>query len=174
MKFSVRERQHQTIRMNKDKLRKAVKILYTVLAIYAVLVATHLGEFWPFSIYPMFSQAGNEWSRSLVHEVPPDHQVTGWEPLLQVQLPGEVFALDNIGLNQNDLANLISKNEDWSPRRMQSIRHFFGSYLDNSGFVVYRARGRFAGEDSNDVIIELTPYFYLLPDTTILNPKLED
>jgi hypothetical protein len=155
-------------------LRKAVKILYTVLAIYAVLVATHLGEFWPFSIYPMFSQAGNEWSRSLVHEVDPDIEVTDWNALLREDLPGNVFALDNIGLNQNDLANLISKNEDWSPRRMQSIRHFFGSHLDEKGFAVYRVRGRFADEDSNEVIIEFTPYFYLLPDTTKLNPKLQN
>jgi hypothetical protein len=155
-------------------LRKAVKILYTVLAIYAVLVASHLGEFWPFSIYPMFSQAGNEWSRSLVHEVEPDYVVSDWEPLLQDELPGEVFALDNIGLNQNDLANLISKNEDWSPRRMNSIRHFFGNYLEDRGFVVYRARGRYKEEGSREVVIELTPYFYLFPDTTILNPILEE
>ena len=155
-------------------IRKAVKILYTVLAIYAVLVATHLGEFWPFSIYPMFSQAGNEWSRSLVHEVGPDYKVTDWNTLLSNELPGDVFALDNIGFNQNDLANLISKNEDWSPRRMQSIRHFFGDYLDENGFVVYRVRGKYAEEDSHEVIIEFTPYFYLFPDTTILNPKLEN
>lgn len=155
-------------------LRKAVKILYTVLAIYAVLVATHLGEFWPFSIYPMFSQAGNEWSRSLVHEVDPDYEVTDWNTLLSDELPGEVFALDNIGFNQNDLANLISKNEDWSLRRMQSIRHFFGEHLNENGYVVYRVRGKYAEEGSHDVVIEFTPYFYLLPDTTILNPKLQD
>lgn len=155
-------------------LRKAVKILYTVLAIYAVLVATHLGEFWPFSIYPMFSQAGNEWSRSLVHEIDPAYEYEGedWSSLLSDALPGSVFALDHIGLNQNDLANLISKNEDWSARRMQSIRHFFGDDLQDKGFVVYRARGRFTGEGSRDWVIEFTPYFYLLPDTTVMNPKL--
>jgi len=157
-------------------VRKAVRILYTVLVIYAVLVATHLGEFWPFSIYPMFSQAGNEWSRSLVHEIEPsyDYHSEDWSPLLSDALPGQVFALDYIGLNQNDLANLISKNEDWSPRRMQSIRRFFGDNLQDKGFVVYRARGRFTEEGSRDVVIEFTPYFYLLPDTTIMNPKLVD
>ncbi len=155
-------------------LKKAVKILYTVLIIYALLVATHLGEFWPFSIYPMFSQAGNEWSRSLVHEVGADYQVEDWQVLRSDELPGNVFALDNIGLNQNDLANLIQKNEDWSPRRMQSIRRYFGDYLNDHGFVVYRARGRFADQGSHETVIEFTPYFYLLPDTTILNPKLLD
>ncbi len=155
-------------------LRKAVKILYTILAIYAVLVATHLGEFWPFSIYPMFSQAGNEWSRSLVHEIDPqyNYKAEGWEPLKRDDLPGDVFALERIGLNQNDLANLISKNEDWSPRRMQNIRRFFGDNLQDKGFVVYRVRGRVAGEGSREVVIEFTPYFYLLPDTTVMNPKL--
>jgi hypothetical protein len=55
---------------------------------------------------------------------------------------------------------------------MQSIRHFFGDYLNDKGFVVYRVRGKYAEEGSHEVIIEFTPYFYLLPDTTILNPKL--
>lgn len=32
------------------------------LVVYGLLVAIHLGEFWPFSIYPMFSQTGNPWT----------------------------------------------------------------------------------------------------------------
>ena len=51
--------------------RKALRITLGTLIVYALLVATHLGEFWPFSIYPMFSQAGNPWSRAVVREMPP-------------------------------------------------------------------------------------------------------
>ena len=176
-------------------LKRAVRILYTVLLIYALLVATHLGEFWPFSIYPMFSQAENEWSRSLVIQSPieeagawaegqklvrdslsgdPDDEIDAqiWRPLNREELPGEPFALDQIGLNQNDLANLVAKSDDWSPRRVQSVRHFFGNYTDDRALVIYRVRGKFAPDDSGDIVMEFTPYLKFLPDTSLVNPKL--
>jgi hypothetical protein len=157
--------------MNRQKVSR---ILYSVLFIYALLVATHLGEFWPFSIYPMFSQAGNEWSRSLVHEIPADYEPGDWSERMSDELPGDVFALNRVGINQNDLANLISKNEDWSDQRLQSIRRFFGDELQENGVVVYRVRGRFSDEGSHTVSIGHTPYIYFLPDTTIINPKLRE
>jgi hypothetical protein len=46
-----------------------MKVIGIILLIYAVLVASHEGEFWPFSIYPMFSQAGNPWTRAMVIDV---------------------------------------------------------------------------------------------------------
>lgn len=50
--------------------KRALHIVGGVLVVYALLVATHLGEFWPFSIYPMFSQAGTPWTRAVVRELP--------------------------------------------------------------------------------------------------------
>lgn len=34
---------------------------WATMVVFAVLVGTHEGEFWTFSIDPMFSQAGNPW-----------------------------------------------------------------------------------------------------------------
>lgn len=45
------------------------RIIGIVLLINILLVSTHRGEFWPFSIFPMFSQAGNPWSRGVVENV---------------------------------------------------------------------------------------------------------
>ena len=66
--------------MNPSLSRKGMKIIGITLLIYALLVAPHEGEFWPLSIYPMFSQAGNPWSRAMVLDVTdqPDSEV--WEP----------------------------------------------------------------------------------------------
>lgn len=154
--------------------KKPVRILFATLLVYGVLVATHLGEFWPFSIYPMFSQAGNPWSRAIVHEINPGETDINWEKQLQEELQGTVFPLDSIGLNTNDLANLLSKNTDWSERRIRSIRHYFGDYLKDKSYIIYRVQGKYEGEDDQTVVIEFTPYFYLMPDTTHVNPTLSE
>ncbi len=154
--------------------KKPVKILFGTLLVYALLVATHLGEFWPFSIYPMFSQAGNPWSRAIVYEADPADTEIQWTTIHEEGLPDRVFPLDNIGLNTNDLANLLSKNTDWSRRRIQSIRHYFGDYLQHQSFVIYRVRGKYEDEGGENVVIEFTPYFYLMHDTTYVNPQLTE
>ncbi|MEX0770887.1 MAG: hypothetical protein WD035_09150 [Balneolaceae bacterium] len=154
--------------------KKPVKILFGTLLVYALLVATHLGEFWPLSIYPMFSQAGNPWSRAIVYEADPADTEIQWATIHEEELPDRVFPLDNIGLNTNDLANLLSKNTDWSRRRIQSIRRYFGDYLQGQSLVIYRVRGKYEDEGGENVVIEFTPYFYLMPDTTYVNPQLTE
>ena len=47
-----------------------VRLLLGAFWISGALLATNLGEFWPFSIYPMFSKAGGEWTRAVVLEIP--------------------------------------------------------------------------------------------------------
>src|SRR5690625_7490964 len=55
--------------MNPQQASKALKILGVLFLVHAILVSTHEGEFWPFSIYTMFSQAGNPWERAMVLDV---------------------------------------------------------------------------------------------------------
>ena len=43
------------------------------------LLPSHEGEFWPFSIYPMFSQAGNPWTRAMVLDVTTTPDAELWE-----------------------------------------------------------------------------------------------
>lgn len=49
---------------------REVRLLVGTFLVSGCLLATNLGEFWPFSIYPMFSKAGGAWTRAVVLEVP--------------------------------------------------------------------------------------------------------
>src|SRR5690554_3371848 len=92
--------------------RRAVRVLASFFVAYALLVSTHLGEFWPFSIYPMFSSAGNPWTRAIAHEIPPEVEGEAlWMSAPIDELPGAVFPLSRHGIFQNDLANYASKTE---------------------------------------------------------------
>ena len=58
---------------------RGLKLIGWLFLLSTVLVASHKGEFWPFSIYPMFSQAGNSWSRALLIEIEPDDTTNIWD-----------------------------------------------------------------------------------------------
>jgi len=112
-----------------DHLRtRALRLLLGTFVLYGVLVATHKGEFWPFSIFPMFSQAGGEWSRAVVREVAREEAPTDWEPLLRTELPGEPLALTDYGL-RHDLANFIARTERWDEGRVQGLRRMLAEPL---------------------------------------------
>jgi hypothetical protein len=127
--------------------RRAARSLAGTFVVFALLVATHLGEFWPFSIYPMFSSAGNPWIRSLVHEI--DHDVSDaevWRPGGPSDLPGDVLPLQSHGIFQNDLSNFISKTSDWTPERIRGVETMFSHLETDRRFVVYRVRGVLTGQ----------------------------
>src|SRR5262245_44390018 len=102
----------------------ARRALWSVLGIITILLATNLGEFWPFSIYPMFSRAGRPWTRSIVRELEPGESIPAGA-LPYDQLPGQPFALIPHGLQQNDVANIASKTEQWTPKRVEALEHLF-------------------------------------------------
>lgn len=153
-------------------VKKGRRILAGTFLVYGLLVATHLGEFWPFSIYPMFSQAGRPWTRAVVHDVTEVQDSLSWEPHQQSELPGEVFALNRVGINQNDLANFISKNKQWTKQKVSGVRKYFKEELDDKEFVVFRVDGKLAANNTDSTVISFTPYLYFRKDTTLLNPKL--
>ena len=153
-------------------VKKSTKVLLYTVLVYGILVATHRGEFWPFSIYPMFSQAGNPWTRALVRDVTNDSLKQDWTDKRMDQLPGRQFAMDSVGINQNDLANFISKNKKWSDQQVQGLRKYFQEKLDSQALLVFKVRGKFSEEFSDSVAIDYEPYIYFSSDTTILNPKL--
>ncbi|NBB87588.1 MAG: hypothetical protein GVY12_15385 [Bacteroidetes bacterium] len=153
-----------------DHLRtRALRLLLGTFVLYGVLVATHEGEFWPFSIFPMFSQAGGEWSRAVVREVAWDDAPTDWEPLLRTELPGEPLVLTDYGL-RHDLANFIARTERWDDSRVEGLRRMLAEPLEARSLLVYRVRGRLA--DGDNVRIRFIPYAYLAPDTTVLRSDL--
>lgn len=148
--------------------RKARYVLFGTLVVYALLVATHLGEFWPFSIYPMFSQAGGQWSRAVVRVVePPD--ALRWQTVSAAGLPGRPYPLEQRGVDAIDLANFVSKTEVWDAERVAGLRQMF---YTRSGrrLLVMRVNGRL--NDADSVVVEFVPYALLRPDTTLLNPRL--
>lgn len=153
-------------------LDKAIRLLLSLLLVYAVLVSTHLGEFWPFSIFPMFSKAGNPWTRALVREVPPSDTLR-WEAVYELdKLPGEPFAMNQVGINTNDLANFVSKNKQWSRDKIGGMRSYFRSRLDDQAFIVYKVQGRLSSAGGDSVIVEYMPLLLMKPDTTLVNPNI--
>lgn len=153
-----------------QKRTKALRLVGIVLAVYALLVATHRGEFWPFSIYPMFSQAGTPWTRSLVHEVPNDTSFS-WEARHLGNLPGKPFPVDPRGINQNDVANYVSKTDTWTTERLQGLRDIFdASYDFESPLLVMRVRGELANDS---VSVTATPLIMFSDEETRLHPSID-
>ena len=143
--------------------------------VYALLVATHLGEFWPFSIYPMFSQAGNPWSRSIVRDVSevqldqPD--AIAWEVVDANNLPGEPVALTEHGVDPIDLANFVSKTEAWNAARVSGLRNMFrADALEGQKLLVFRAGG--AMNEADSVVLHFEPYVLLHNNGALVNPAL--
>lgn len=147
-----------------------MKIILGTLIIYGLLVATHLGEFWPFSIYPMFSQAGNPWKRAIVQDVTDTDIDRLWQTADKNGLPGQTLALNKLNVNTNDIANYLSKTEVWTSEKKTGVRKLLQKNLENKNVMVYQARGFLTNDDSTQ--IQFVPYVYLSADTTILNTEL--
>lgn len=131
--------------------------------VYGLLVATNLGEFWPFSIYPMFSQGGIAWSRAVVREVPDDS--VRWEPVSLNDLPGDPYPLVEHGIDHIDLANFVSKTQYWDEERLAGLRKMFGqAELEQRNLLVMRAHGQMIEGDS--VVVSFTPYVLLTAGET--------
>ena len=155
--------------------KKARTAILSVLLVYAVTVATTLGEFWPFSIYPMFSQAGNPWSRSMVREVAPDDSIR-WDTVPLDQAQGAPYGVAEGGVDAIDLANFVSKTRVWDLDRLAGLQLMLlaDPPREPLTLLVYRVRARLTEEDS--VAIMVTPYALvgtdLMPDPSHLNPEL--
>lgn len=153
---------------------KARRLLLGTLAVYALLVATHLGEFWPFSIYPMFSQGGNAWSRAIVRDVSAARaggEGVRWQPVERAgRLPGEPFPLLRYGIDPIDLANFVSKTKTWDADRLGGLRTMFHDHVGQRDLLVMRVNGRLTEGDS--VVVEYVPYVLLRADSTAANPRL--
>lgn len=150
--------------------RRASRGLLVTFLIYTVLVAAHLGEFWPFSIYPMFSKGGNPWSRAVVREVPPDWPAD-WRSYSATDLPGDAYPLLEYGVDPIDLSNFVSKTKEWSPERVEGLRRmFYSDDFDEEQLLVMRVNGKITEADS--VVVEFVPYALVNRTGAVLNPML--
>lgn len=150
-----------------------MKIIGVTLIIYALLVAPHEGEFWPLSIYPMFSQAGNPWTRAMVLDVTSTPDADLWEPQLLQNRESDVVPVGSYGVDQIDFSNFVVKTQNWTDsRRNALIEMFSSSSISQERWMVSKVRGELIGRDS--VAIEITPFIMLTADSTYLNPNLPE
>ena len=144
-------------------LRRARRLLGGVFLCFALLVGAHQGEFWPFSIFQMFSSAGQPWTRAIVRDVT-EVPVPPLAPVPLADLPGEPVPLQAVGLNQNDLSQYIARTESWDRASQDGLRALLGATAHTRSLLIYRVEGRL-GEPS--VVVEAVPLLLFAPDTTI-------
>lgn len=156
--------------------RRAMQAVGAVLVVWALTVLPHHGEFWPFSIYPMFARAGQPWTNALVIEVDP-RGLPGespWGPWRSEQLPGAIYPAASAGVSAIDLAQMVkltSAASAWSEQRVGLFRKLFAPALsDGRSLLLVRADGRLS--DAGEAEVALTGLLLLTPDGDALNPQL--
>ena len=153
-------------------LHKVQRLIVAVLLVYVALVSTHLGEFWPFSIYPMFSRGGHPWVRSLVRDVTNTPDSLLWRAQSEDTLPGDPFALGPAGINENDLSNFVSKSKEWDQERIDGMRKLFGSSLQLRSLMIYYVEGRL--DQDRQISVKYRPFILMLPDSTTIDKDLAE
>ncbi|HYW36442.1 MAG TPA: hypothetical protein VE868_13620 [Balneolaceae bacterium] len=158
--------------MKIEMVKRGLYILSCTLVAYTALVATHKGEFWPFSIYPMFSRAGHPWSHAIVQNVNMNWKEIGWHDRTKNDLPGKTFALNKIGIDQTDLYSYIDKDNHWNRRQIRGLRVFFRGELKHHNFLLYEVNGKLR-DKSDSLSVKYVPYIFISKDTTLFNPKIK-
>lgn len=151
---------------------RGLKLIGWLFLLSTVLVASHKGEFWPFSIYPMFSQAGNTWHRALLIEASPDDASGFWtgKPLNSLNQKN-IVPVKRLGVDQIDYSNFISKTEEWTPQRIAALKTLFPEQrLQGKQVIATKATGRLVGRDSVSIILQ--PMFLIRADTILVNPEI--
>jgi hypothetical protein len=123
---------------------RAARVVGALIAACIVLLATHAGEFWPFSVYPMFSGAGRPWQRALVRGMPEDAASGALLPEYALDMvPGRPLPLRQLA-PQDDLSTLVQRAEGWSDDETNVVAHMFGSLPCSAPLLVLRVRGSLA------------------------------
>lgn len=151
---------------------RGIKLIGLLFLLSTILVASHKGEFWPFSIYPMFSQAGNTWNRALLLEADTSITTDIWaERSMSLLGSNRVVPVKDLGVDQIDYSNFMSKTERWTPRRISALKTLFpNDRLQGKDVLATMATGSLIEDDSVSVI--LTPMFLIRADTIYKNPKI--
>ncbi|MDQ7039557.1 MAG: HTTM domain-containing protein [Rhodothermus sp.] len=139
-----------------------------VLGLYMVLVATHAGEFWPMSVFPMFSQAGQPWMRAVVRELDTADPVQ-WDTLqAPAALPGHPLPLETTPLDPVDLISFVTRPDPWDAQRRQTLQHLFSPVLENRRLLILQVRGE---RIKSGVQLRYIPLLVLTADTVLVHPQ---
>lgn len=153
-------------------IKKVGRILLILFLINALLVSTHKGEFWPFSIYPMFSMAGKPWTRAMLRDVTNEPDSVIWKTHDYPDLPGQAISTIGIGIDQIDYSNFVCKTNDWDDKRLNALRYMISDeILGDKKFLVIKVSGRLVGDDG--VESKALPFILIDRNEFILNPTLE-
>lgn len=150
---------------------KYKRIIGSVLLLNILLVATHEGEFWPFSIYPMFSQAGKPWSRGVVEDVQDTTRADLWETKPLEEIDNRILPFEDYGIHEIDFANYISKTRNWDAQKINGLRSTF-QIADYPGKMWMATRVVGSINEQNSVVIKAIPMFLFTADSTYKNPNL--
>jgi len=127
--------------------RRTLRVLGVVAIVYAATIATHGGEFWPFSSYSMFARAGRPWQRALVRVL---DEATAGSALADAYapeaLPGTPLALAPLGIPQNDLSSLLQRAEVWGDTEREALARLFGTAPCRAPLLVLRVSGAIEAE----------------------------
>ncbi len=150
-----------------------MRITLITFLLSGILLATHEGEYWPFSIYPMFSKAGNPWTRAIVTDVSNVDSASVWQTTSLNEINGTVESILDAGVDQIDFSNFVSKTKNWDEKRVQALRTMLGEqHFRNEDWMIFKVRGQMVGDDS--VTVQVTPYLLFKSDTTLFNPNLSN
>lgn len=147
--------------------RRIVRVLVLLVTLYAILVTTHAGEFYPMSIFPMFSQAGKPWTRIVVRELA-ETDTLHWDAVEDQEfLPGQAFALKTTGIDPVDFGHLVLGLHAQDSLRLAALQRLGRTYFEGRRLLVLQVQGRLA---AGDVHLTFMPLLVLTGDTVILNP----
>ncbi len=157
--------------MTEKESKRGMRVIGVILLVFAVLVAPHEGEFWPFSIYPMFSQAGNPWTRAMILDVTDYDEEEIWEQRTIDDFIGDPVSVRSYGVDGIDFANFVSKTDRWTQERREALRSMFSlNTFNDKKWLVVKAKGHLAGQDS--VAVDIIPWILLTDEGTELNPNI--
>lgn len=146
--------------------RRGLLALGASLLAHGVTVASHRGEFWPFSIFPMFSIAGRPWTRAIVLDVTARGPASGFGPWGEPQLPGPPHPTRRLGISTNDLAKMVQLTATWTPTRLTTLRRLLQPGLEaGRTLLLTRADGDAQG-------ILFTGLVRMTATTQSVNPRL--
>lgn len=120
---------------------RATKALLLTALAYVIIVASHRGEFWPFSTFSMFSGAGRPWTRALVRQVDePIARAPVVAPYSLQALPGRPFTVP--APMQNDLSSLVQRADRWTPEERRAIERALSRSGCAGSLMLFRVLGR--------------------------------
>jgi len=107
------------------KIRTAIII---TLFLYAALLSTHAGEFWPFSTYQMFSQGGKGWEKPVLVEMDESScRAASFSHLSQLE--PHTISLADYNIDHRDFSDYISFRKCWEQEDLQGLQRLIKPVL---------------------------------------------